>query len=79
MYTVYVLKDLESGKVYKGMTANLDRRIKEHNSGQTRSTKNGKWEIIHIEEFSNSEKARKREKYFKSAAGRRYLNKILAP
>jgi len=56
------------------MTNNIERRLKEHNGGKMKSTKAFiPWEIIYFEKFQNRIEARKREKYFKSAAGRRYL------
>ena len=76
-YHVYVLMN-ENGESYKGMTSNLERRLKEHNSGKTRSTKNHKWKLVYKEELPDRLMARKREKYLKSAAGRKYLQKILA-
>jgi putative endonuclease len=60
------------------MTKNLERRLREHNSGHTKSTRNNEWEIIYKEELMDRVSARKREKYLKSAAGRRYLQKYLA-
>lgn len=73
MFTVYILQDAK-GKMYKGMTADLSRRIVGHKTGNTRSTRNMKGiEVIYQETFETSEEARKREKYFKSAAGRRFL------
>jgi predicted GIY-YIG superfamily endonuclease len=38
MYYVYLLK-LKNKSIYTGSTPNLERRIKEHNSGQNKSTK----------------------------------------
>ena len=78
MYTVYVLRN-EKDKSYTGMTNSLSRRIKEHNAGHTKSTKNHFWVVIYREEHLTRVDARKREKYLKSAAGRRYLQTILAP
>jgi putative endonuclease len=73
MYTVYILKD-ESGKLYKGLTNNLQRRLKEHRSGHTITTSRmGQLEIVYTEEFQTFAEARAREKYFKTAAGRRFL------
>ena len=55
-------------------------RLKEHNSGMTASIKPyTPFAIIYFEEFVTRTEAIKREKYFKSAAGRRYLKKKLAP
>jgi putative endonuclease len=78
MYWVYVLRSKDSLKRYVGMTNNFERRLREHNSGHTKSTRNNKWEIIYKEELMDRVSARKREKYLKSAAGRRYLQKYLA-
>ncbi len=79
MYIVYVLLNSDGSRRYTGMTSNLERRIKEHNAGQTKSTKNHRWKVVYQEEFIDRNSARKREKYLKSAAGRRYLQTILAP
>ena len=72
-FTVYVLKSSD-GKLYKGMTSNIERRLKEHKGGHTQTTSRMKdLEIAYIEEFDSFELARSREVYFKSAAGRRFL------
>ncbi|RJQ29880.1 GIY-YIG nuclease family protein [Candidatus Parcubacteria bacterium] len=39
MFYVYILKSRKDGNLYIGKTNNLERRIKEHNSGQVSSTK----------------------------------------
>ena len=61
-----------------GMTTDLERRLKEHNNaGKTKSTKSKKsWKVIYTESFIDAKEARAREKYFKSAAGRRFRKKI---
>jgi putative endonuclease len=77
MYVVYVLQD-DQGKSYKGMTNNLERRLSEHRQGQTRTTSlMGEVKVIYTEECPNRAEARRREKYLKSAAGRKFLKKIL--
>jgi putative endonuclease len=73
MYIVYVLQD-NRGKYYKGFTNNLARRFSEHKSGQTKSTRNMfDLKIMYTEEYDTLPEARKREVYFKTAAGRRFL------
>ena len=53
--------------------------MKEHNSGMTTSIKKYiPFEIVYFEEFETRKEAIVREKYFKSAAGRRYLKNKLA-
>ncbi|MEK9184825.1 MAG: GIY-YIG nuclease family protein [Patescibacteria group bacterium] len=77
MFTTYVLKD-ENGKIYKGMTSNLIKRLIDHRSGHTKTTSKMKnLELVYKEEYVTFEEARKRELYFKSAAGRRFLKNKL--
>ncbi|MCR4325868.1 MAG: GIY-YIG nuclease family protein [Patescibacteria group bacterium] len=77
VYTVYVLKD-DLNRLYKGMTKNLSGRIAQHKNGHTITTAKMKnLRVAYTEEFDNFEGARKRELYFKSAAGRRFLKKKL--
>ena len=57
-----------------GMTSDLDKRIKDHRRGKTRSTKNRGEFIVKIIEKCNSRKeARIREKYWKSGCGKEQL------
>jgi putative endonuclease len=56
----------------------LNKRIKEHNSGYTKSIKNKiPFKLIYFEEFDFREDAVKRERYLKSSAGRRFLKQTL--
>jgi putative endonuclease len=76
MYFVYVIESLIFGNYYKGMTQNLEQRLKEHNAGKTRSNKAyAPYKIIYFEEYEMIEEAREREKYFKTSAGRKFLAK----
>jgi putative endonuclease len=78
MHTVYVLKSLKDGRTYIGCTKDLFNRIKEHNSGEVKSTKSRSPFILwYKEEFVNKYEAFNREKHFKTAWGRRQLKKIL--
>ncbi len=78
MYYVYILED-EIGTLYKGYTNNLKRRLQEHNGGHTKTTSKmkGKLKIKYYEKVETLNEALIREKYFKSAAGRRFINKII--
>jgi putative endonuclease len=80
MFFAYVIKSINFDFFYKGHCENLENRLKEHNSGMTISIKPYlPFKIVHFEQFETRIEAIKREKYFKSAAGRRYLKKNLAP
>jgi len=55
------------------MSADVKQRVTTHNLGKVKSTKAFvKWHLFHIENFETRIEARKREKYLKSAAGRRW-------
>ena len=77
MFYAYVLKSTSKDFYYKGHCEDLEQRLKEHNSGMTQSIKPYiPFTIVYFEMFETRAEAINREKYFKSAAGRRYLNKI---
>lgn len=80
MYKVYILKSKKFNHYYVGQTSDLKRRLIEHNSGNIYWTKRYKpWELIYFETLSSKEEAVRREKYFKSHAGRNWLKKNLGP
>ena len=74
MFYIYILKSLKDNRTYTGYTDNIERRLFEHNSGQTNATKNRRpFELIFSEKFKTLKEAKKRELYWKSGAGRRQL------
>ena len=77
-YFVYVLKSEVDGRLYKGQTVDIHKRLNEHNSGKTKSTKGYMpWKLVYFEKFETLEQAVQREKYFKTGSGRELLKKIL--
>ena len=78
MFYTYVVKSLRFPHLYKGHCENLEERLKQHNSGMTESIKPFiPFEIVYFEEFHTRDEAIRREKYFKSSAGRRFLKSKL--
>lgn len=76
-YCVYVLQSKIDGRLYTGMTSNFQRRLRQHNSGKTRSTKSRvPFSVVYTEEVSSRAKARKREVYLKSGAGREFIKQL---
>ena len=74
MHTVYVLKSLKDNNLYIGCTSDLGKRISEHNKGQNRSTKSRRpFELIFKEEYIDKYEAFKKEKYYKTATGKKEL------
>ncbi len=78
MYVVYVLQSSKDGRLYKGMTKNLEKRFKQHNQGENKSTKGFiPWKLVYKKSFDSRLKAREYEKYLKSGIGREFLHEIL--
>jgi putative endonuclease len=78
MYYVYVLMSEKDHSLYKGYTQNLSERLKQHNQGKSKYTSRKRpWKLVYYEVFPTEHEALAREKYFKTAAGRRFLKKKL--
>lgn len=67
MYYVYLLQSLINQKIYIGYTNDLKRRFKEHNNGESKSTRRYKpWKLIYYEAFSAKKDAMIRERKLKN-------------
>lgn len=79
MITVYVLESFADQTWYTGMCMDIANRLTEHNAGKNRFTKGHRpWKIIYTEQQPNRKPARMREKYLKTAAGKKWLLKLLS-
>lgn len=77
-YYVYVLESLSHDEWYIGHTVDLRKRLKEHNRGETFSTKRYMpWKLIYYESCLHELDAKRREHYFKTNQGRRLLRRRL--
>ena len=78
MYYVYILLSLRDFRFYTGLTNDISRRLKEHMTGHTHSTKRmGELKLIYYEVFINQEDAKRRERYFKTTKGKKTLKLML--
>ncbi|HQP91206.1 MAG TPA: GIY-YIG nuclease family protein [Candidatus Omnitrophota bacterium] len=78
MYFVYALKSLKNDYIYVGLTKNLHKRMNEHNSGRTKSTKAYRpWVLFYSEKVNCLISARLREKKLKSGSGKEFLRLVL--
>lgn len=77
-YFVYAIKSKADGRIYVGFSENVQKRLKEHNSGKTKSTKGFRpWELIFTQECKTRIKARELEKYYKSGIGKEILKEMV--
>ncbi|HNW96494.1 MAG TPA: GIY-YIG nuclease family protein [Candidatus Paceibacterota bacterium] len=75
---VYILKN-EKGNFYIGSTDNLQRRIKQHNNGHTKTTKRMKNNILALsQEYPTLEMARKIERKIKKLKRKDYIEKMIS-
>jgi putative endonuclease len=78
MYYVYVLRSAKDDNFYTGSTGDLRKRLTQHNDGAVRSTKGRRpLMLVYYEACISEADTRKREKYLKTAWGKRYLKSRL--
>ncbi len=71
---VYVLRSLKDDQFYVGLTRDLPLRLQQHNKGLVISTKKRTpFELVYWEGCLAESDAAQREKYLKSAWGKRYI------
>ena len=70
MFVVYILHSRSLNRYYIGHTEDIENRIRLHNAGKVKSTKNGiPWNIKHIEKFNTKNDAYRRELQIKKYKG----------
>ena len=78
MEYVYILRSEKDGKFYTGWTNNLRKRFSMHNAGNVFATKSRlPFMLIYYEACINREDAKVRERYLKTAWGKRYIKNRL--
>jgi len=74
IHYVYILFSDIDGEMYTGYTTNLKERLISHNSGENKSTqKRGPFKLIYFEGCLDKKDAIYRERYLKTAWGKRYI------
>jgi putative endonuclease len=76
--SVYILERCKNGEYYIGSAKDVDLRLKQHNAGYVKATKNKRpYKIVFFQEFETEEIAEKIEKKLKKMKRRDYLEKIV--
>ena len=77
LFYIYILYSQNAQRYYVGSTADVARRLEEHNAGKSKSTHAGApWRLIHTESFETRSDAMLRERKIKSRGIGRYLSDI---
>ena len=73
-YFVYALKSSKDSRIYVGLSSNPEKRLLEHNRGETKSTKGYRpWVLIYKKFVGSRVDARKEEKRLKSGYAKELL------
>ena len=77
-HCVYILQSQQDRNLYIGYTMDLKRRLTEHFHGRAKSTSHRvPFRLVFCEYFSVKSDATRRERYFKTSAGKRALKIML--
>ena len=77
MRWVYIIQN-KDGKLYKGITSDLQQRIRYHNSNLGHWTKlKGPWKLVHSESYQTKREALVKERFYKSGKGRDLLKRMI--
>ena len=77
-YCVYVLRSDRDGNLYTGFTTDLDERFKRHSEGFVPATALRRpLRLIYCEYHLSKQDALRRERYFKTSAGKKALKLML--
>ena len=79
MHYVYALRSFSHpGKTYVGETNNLERRIRQHNNGEsTHTARFAPWKLDFYIAFESRDQAKEFEAYLKSHSGKAFARKRL--
>lgn len=78
MYYFYIIRSLKNKKLYLGLTKDLKKRLKLHNSANNKATRPyAPFELIYYSAFKNKQDVIECEKYFKTTAGWRRIHRML--
>ena len=79
MFYVYVLSSEKVDRLYKGLTSDLKRRLKEHNAGSVSATRGYlPWKLLYYEAFTSKLDAEREERFLKTGKGRERLKYLLS-
>ena len=79
MFFTYIIYSQRIDRYYIGSTDDLQRRLDDHNSGRTPSTrKKGPWMLRWSKEFATRSEALAEEKRLKARKSRAYLEQLIS-
>lgn len=79
MWYVYILLSASGRKTYTGYTSDVDRRLFEHNTSETKgyTRRYRPWALMRTEPYDQKAEAIHREKFLKTGRGREEIKKYI--
>jgi putative endonuclease len=78
MFYVYILQSGVDESFYIGFTENLERRVNQHNNGESSYTSRKiPWKLVYSEEFSTKTDAIKRERFLKAQKNKVFYQRLI--
>ena len=79
MFYTYVIKSGATGRYYIGSCSDIESRLKQHNRGQTKTTRyKSPYKLVYKEDFVTKTAALKRERQIKNYKSGRAFKKLIA-
>lgn len=77
MYYVYIIESLRDGDWYKGFTEDYEKRLIQHNNGESAFTSTKRpWKLIFVQAFTSKQLALQQEKKLKHC-NKKYLQWLI--
>ena len=78
MFYVYLLKSDVDATFYVGYTENLEQRLEQHNSGESKYTSRKiTWKLVYFEHFETKSEALKRELFLKKQRNKEFYQRLV--
>ncbi len=79
MFYVYIIYSAVRNKFYVGHSADLEKRLLDHNNGLSKYTRIANdWKVVYIEIYETREEAWHREMEIKRKKSRKYIEWLIA-
>ncbi|PIY96663.1 MAG: hypothetical protein COY66_03650 [Candidatus Kerfeldbacteria bacterium CG_4_10_14_0_8_um_filter_42_10] len=77
-YYAYILQSQKDFGYYIGVTSDIKKRLYEHNSGLSKSTKPRRpFKLVRVEKYEDRKTAYQRERFLKSKKSSKIIEKII--